>query len=232
MRITHTILSWVFVIIIPLMLISAVAKVGMQCIPFYQYQYEKNHISEVTGLSKAELMLITRHLIQFFNNKVESAQLMVEKDGKPFLLFHDYEVEHLNDVKVLFHGLSQVLIISLFYFIAYLIFIMISRNKNRWYYFWKGLRNGNILTLVLLITLSAAISFGFYNIFFKFHYLVFGDPASSPWILDARTDYLIMMYPLNFWQDAIVLGIVVIIITALFLALISSLLLPAYRRRR
>lgn len=230
MRITHTILSWVFVLIIPLMLVSAVAKVEMQYLPFYQYQYEKNHISEITGFSNEELMLITRHLIQFFNNKVESAQLMVEKDDKPFYLFHDYEIEHLNDVKTLFHSLFQVLIITLSYFIAYLIFTMISRNKNRWYYFWKGLRNGNILTLVLLIALGAAVFLGFNNIFIKFHYLVFGDPASSPWILDARTDYLIMMYPLNFWQDAVVLGIAAIIIASLLLALISSLLLPAYRR--
>lgn len=231
MRITHTILSWVFVLIIPLMLVSAVAKVEMQYLPFYQYQYEKNYISEITGFSNEELMLITRHLIQFFNNKVESAQLMVEKDDKPFYLFHDYEIEHLNDVKTLFHSVSQVLITTLSYFIAYLIFTMISRNKNRWYYFWKGLRNGNILTLVLLIALGAAVFFGFNNIFIKFHYLVFGDPASSPWILDARTDYLIMMYPLNFWQDAVVLGIAVIIIASLLLALISSLLLPAYHRR-
>ncbi len=232
MRITHTILSWIFVLIIPLMLISTVARVEMQYLPFYQYQYEKNYISEITGFSNEELMLITRHLIQFFNNKVESAQLVVEKDGKPFYLFHDYEIEHLDDVKALFHSVFQVLIITLFYSISYLIFTMISRNKNRWYYFWKGSRNGNILTLVLLIALGAAVFLGFSNIFIKFHYLVFGDPASSPWILDARTDYLIMMYPLNFWKDAAVLGIAVIIIASLFLALISSLLLPAYRRRR
>ena len=232
MRITHTILSWVFVLIIPLMLISAVAKVEMQYLPFYQYQYEKNHISEITDFSNEELMLITRHLIQFFNNKVESAQLMVEKDDKSFYLFHDYEIEHLNDVKTLFHSLFQVLIITLSYFTAYLIFTMISRNKNRWHYFWKGLRNGNILTLVLLIALGVAVFFGFNSIFIKFHYLVFGDPASSPWILDARTDYLIMMYPLDFWEDAVVLGIAVIIIATLLLALISSLLLPAYHRRK
>ena len=232
MRITHTILSWILVLILPLMLISSVAKVEMQYLPFYQYQYEKNGISEITGFSNEELMLITRHLVQFFNSKVDSAQLMVEKKGKPLYLFHDYEIEHLNDVKTLFHSLFQVSIITLSYFTAYLIFTMVSRNKNRWYYFWKGLRNGNILTLVLLIALGAAVFLGFNNIFIKFHYLVFGDPASSPWILDPRTDYLIMMYPLNFWQDAVVMGIAVISIVALFLALISSLLLPSYRRRR
>ena len=232
MRITHTILSWVLVLIIPLMLISSVTKVEMQYLSFYQYQYEKNGISEITGFSNEELMLITRHLVQFFNSKVDSAQLMVEKKGEPLYLFHDYEIEHLNDVKTLFHSLFQVSIITLSYFTAYLIFTMVSRNKNRWYYFWKGLRNGNILTLVLLIALGAAVFLGFNNIFIKFHYLVFGDPASSPWILDPRTDYLIMMYPLNFWQDAVVMGIAVISIVALFLTLMSSLLLPSYRRRR
>ncbi|HOF03971.1 MAG TPA: hypothetical protein PLT58_08420, partial [Atribacterota bacterium] len=65
-----------------------------------------------------------------------------------------------------------------------------------------------------------------------FHYLVFGDPASSPWMLDPRTDHLVMMYPLNFWQDATILGIGTIIAAALLMSLISFIALRKYRHRR
>ena len=92
MRITHTILSWVLVLIIPLMLISSVTKVEMQYLSFYQYQYEKDGIREITGFSNEELMIITRHLEQIFNSKDDSAQLMVENKGDTLNFFHDYDI--------------------------------------------------------------------------------------------------------------------------------------------
>jgi len=212
-------------------LISSAVVLELDFLPFYEYAYQKYHISEVTGFTNDQLMVITRHLIQFFNDKVAHAQLMIENNGKPMYLFHVYEIEHLNDVKVLFHYAFQVLIVTLLYCLGYLLFTMVSRNRKKWYYFWKGLRNGNILTLGSLLGLGIAIFFGFHNLFTKFHYLVFGDPRNSPWMLDPKTDYLIRMYPLNFWQDAVILGIGMVILTALLLIFISSIVLISYRKR-
>ena len=230
MKILRTFFWWLFVLCIPLLLISSTVVLEINCLPFYEHAYQKYHISEVTGFDNKQLMIITRHLIQFFNDKVESPQLMVEKDGKPIYLFHDYEIQHLNDVQVLFQRVYQVQMITMFYFLAYLLFVVLSRNKKRWLYFWKGLRNGNILTLGLLLISGIALLFGFHSLFTKFHYLVFGDPQSSPWMLDPRTDYLIMMYPLGFWQDAVFFGIAIILITVFLLIGISSLFLRRYRK--
>ncbi len=231
MNILRNIFWFIFIISIPILLISSVVELELNFLPLYEYAYQKYHISEVTGFTDEQLMRITRHLIQFFNGKVENVQLMMEKKGKPLYLFHSHEIEHLNDVKVIFHYTFQVLIITLLCFAVYLIFTIARRDQNRWYHFWKALRGGNILTVGLLLVLGIFVFFGFYQLFLQFHYLVFGDPASSPWILDPRTDYLIMMYPLNFWQDAAILGIGTIVIAALLFILISSIVLQGYRRK-
>ncbi|MFZ2330482.1 MAG: TIGR01906 family membrane protein [Atribacterota bacterium] len=231
MNILRNIFWFIFIISIPMLLVSSVVVLELNCLPFYEYAYQKYHISEVTGFTDEQLMRITRHLIQFFNGKVENVQLMMEKKGKPLYLFRSREIEHLNDVKVLFHHTFQVLIITLLCFVTYLIFTIVRRDRNRWYHFWKSLRGGNILTVGLLLVLGIFVFFGFYQLFLQFHYLVFGDPASSPWMLDSRTDHLIMMYPLNFWQDAAILGIGAIVIIALIFILISSIALLGYRRK-
>lgn len=230
MKILRILFWWLFVLCIPLLLISSTAVLEINCLPFYEHAYQKYHISEVTGFDNKQLMIITRHLIQFFNGKVGSPQLMVEKDGKPIYLFHDYEIKHLNDVKVLFQRVYQIQLITMFYFLCYLLFVVLGRDKKRRLYFWKGLRNGNILTLGLLLISGVALFFGFHNLFTKFHYLVFGDPQNSPWMLNPKTDYLIMMYPLGFWQDAVLLGIAIILITTFILIGISSLFLRRYRK--
>jgi len=229
LKIIRVLLWWIFILSIPFLLISTAVRLEIQCLPFYEYAYQKYHISEVTGFDRHQLEVITRHLIQFFNGKVEHVQLIVEKDNKPMYLFHDYEIEHLEDVKAIFQTVYQIQSISLFYFLAYLLMTMISRKQKSWLVFWKGLRNGNILTVGLLVTLGIFTFLGFHRLFVQFHYLVFGDPQSSPWILDPRTDYLVMMYPLNFWQDAAILGIATILGTAIILIGVSWLFRRRYR---
>lgn len=229
MKILNVILWWIFILSIPLLLISATVSLELQCLPFYEYAYQKYRISEVTGFDGHQLKLITCHLIQFFNGKVESVQLMVEKDDKPVYLFHDYEIEHLEDVKLLFQTNFKIQMISLLYFLVYLIFSIFSKKQKKWIHFWKGLRNGSILTISLLVSLGVFVFLGFHQLFIHFHYLVFGDPQSSPWILDPRIDHLVMMYPLNFWQDAAILGIVTILVTAIALIGICWIFLRKYR---
>ncbi|NLL62428.1 MAG: TIGR01906 family membrane protein [Candidatus Atribacteria bacterium] len=221
MNILRTIPWLVFIISIPLLLISSTVFLEMNYLPFYEYAYQKYHISEVTEFSDEQLMGITRHLVQFFNDKIASPQLMLENQGKPMYLFHDYEIRHLQDVKMLFRYSFYVALVMLVYGVGYLLFTRMSGGKKRWNYFWRGVRNGNILTLVLLISLGIAIIVAFHNIFIKFHYLVFGDPQSSPWMLNPLTDYLVMIYPLSFWQDAIIFGIGVIAVVALLMSFIS-----------
>jgi integral membrane protein (TIGR01906 family) len=232
LKIIRVILWWIFILSIPVLLVSTVIRVEVQFLPFYEYEYEKNNISQVTGFDNRQLGIITRHLIQYFNGKVESPQLVVEKDNETMHLFHDHEIVHLEDVKEVFGYVFKIHYIAMAYFVFYLLVNILCRKKQKLVYFWKGLRNGSILTILLLVILGIGMFVGFHNLFIQFHYLVFGDPQSSPWILDPRTDHLVMMYPLNFWQDAAIFGAVAIIAVSVILVILSWLLSLGYRHNR
>lgn len=232
MKVLRIFLWWIFILSIPVLLVSTIVRLEIQCLPFYEYQYQKYHISEVTGFNDQQLRVITRHLIQYFNDEVESAQFVIDKNNKPMYLFHDYELVHLEEVKEVFQYVYRIQFISLGYFLFYFLIHILGRGRKKMNHFWTGLRNGSILTIGMLTTLGIFIFFGFYQLFIQFHYLVFGDPQHSPWILDPRTDYLVMMYPLGFWQDATILGVITIIAISLILIGMSWLFLRGYRRRK
>jgi len=207
-------------------------RLEVQFLPFYEYEYEKNNIKQVTGFDDRQLGIITRHLIQYFNGKVESPQLVVQKNNESMYLFRDHEIVHLEDVKEIFQHVFTIQYIALSYFFFYLLLNIVFRRNNKLIYFWRGLKNGSTLSVILLLVLGIGMFAGFHNLFIQFHYLVFGDPQSSPWILDPRTDHLVMMYPLNFWQDAAIFGVVAIVAVSVILILFSWLFLLRYRHSR
>ena len=189
--------------------------------PFYHYSYQKYDIGEVTGFNDKQLRIITNHLIQYFNGKVDQAQLILEKDNEPIYLFHDYELQHLKDVKALFQLNLFILKVTVAYIIFYFLLILIGFYKKKWLLFWKGIKAGSFITIMGMLSLGIAAYVNFYWLFIQFHYLVFGDPQNSPWQLDPRKDYLIMLYPNGFWADAASLGVLTIMVMAIVLGAIA-----------
>lgn len=55
------------------------------------------------------------------------------------------------------------------------------------------------LTLALIIGVGLFALVGFDTLFLKFHQLSF---ANDFWQLDSRTDFLVMLFPQDFWFDA------------------------------
>ena len=58
---------------------------------------------------------------------------------------------------------------------------------------------GGVLTLGLVVAVGLFALMGFDSLFHKFHQLSF---ANDFWLLDPRTDYLLLMFPQGFWFDA------------------------------
>jgi integral membrane protein (TIGR01906 family) len=58
---------------------------------------------------------------------------------------------------------------------------------------------GGVVTVVLLGLLGLLSLVDFTEAFVKFHQMAF---SNDDWMLDPRTDYLIMLYPEGFWIDA------------------------------
>ena len=131
MKIIRIILWWIFVLSIPILLVSTVVRLEVQFQPFYEYEYEKNNINQVTGFDNRQLGIITRHLIQYFNGKVASPQIVVQKNDEPMYLFGDHELVHLEDVKDIFQSVFIIQYISLGYFFFYLLINIVFKRKNK-----------------------------------------------------------------------------------------------------
>lgn len=200
MKIIKKITLVLFVMALPVMLFTASVSTAANCIWLYEYGFKKYDITSVTGIENSELNSVAHGLINYWNNGEETFNPTVIKDGQPFILFHDYEVQHLSDVKALFHFVYKCLLGS---FIYVLIFVGLSL------FLWKdrkllavGLMWGSGLSILLMIILGLLAITNFQWLFWQFHVLSF---TNNLWLLDPSKDYLIMMFPEGFWFDAAII---------------------------
>ena len=231
MKIIKTATHWLFIIFFSLLLLTSTVRFGASSTHIYEYGFDKYGISEVTKIDRAQLGEVARRLTDYFTSEMETPQIkIVNKYGEEFELFHDYELIHLRDVKGLFQLDYLVQRISLAYIIIYTSLFLLWR-KGRWQDLAKGVTRGCALTLILIAVVGIASIFGFEQLFIQFHYLIFGDPSSSPWMLDPSKDYLIMMFPGEFWRDIAFFGGGTIVAEALLLGGIAWAI-PFIQRRR
>lgn len=231
LKIIKTVTYWLFIICFSFLLLTSTVRYGINSMHIYEYGFDKYHISRVTGIDRTQLSEAARRLVDYFNSKVETPQMEVVKDGKEIKLFHDYELTHLEDVKGLFQLDYLVQRVSLAYIVIYALLFLLWR-KGRWQNLAKGVSRGCALTLILIAVLGIASIFGFEQLFIQFHYLVFGNPSSSPWMLDPSKDYLIMLFPESFWEDIAFLGGMTLAVEALLLGSIAWAVPFIYKRHK
>jgi integral membrane protein (TIGR01906 family) len=193
---------WLFIICFPLLLLTSTVRLLVNSRHIYEYGFDKYAISEVTGIDEAQLSQVATRLIDYFNSKVETPQIKVVKDGREFELFHDYELIHLKDVKGLFRLDYLVQVIVLAYIVIYALLFLLWK-RGRWQDLAKGITRGCILTSGLIAVLGIASIFGFQWLFIQFHRISFSNPY---WMLDPSRDYLIMLFPPDFWQGLAIIG--------------------------
>jgi integral membrane protein (TIGR01906 family) len=197
MNVFKTVTQWLFVACLPVMLLTGSVSAAANCPWVYQHGFEKFGISQVTGLVPAELDKAARGLRSYFNSSQEYIDITVEKDGQPFQLFNEREILHLKDVKGLFRLIYKILLGTLIYILLFLgACLFWWRDKRR---LGSGLFFGGGLTLAIMVVLGLVIIFDFDQFFLQFHLLSF---ANDFWELDPTRDYLIMMFPQDFWFDA------------------------------
>jgi integral membrane protein (TIGR01906 family) len=197
MKIFRTAAYWLFILCLPVLLITASVRIASNSAELYRYGFDKYNISQVAGLAPAELDKVASGLISYFNSGEEYINLTVTKDGQPFTLFNEREVGHLKDVKGLFRLVFRLLLGTLIYVFLYAgasYFFRHDRMRVA-----RGLIGGSVLTLALIAGLGLMIGINFEWFFYEFHLISF---ANNLWLLDPTTDYLIMLFPEGFWYDA------------------------------
>ncbi|SHE73243.1 integral membrane protein TIGR01906 [Thermoanaerobacter uzonensis DSM 18761] len=196
-KIIHTFLSSGMVV----SLFLAVFLTSLQYVAFngdfYKEEYKKNNVMSVTGMNIDELMKVTKIMQKYLMDKEETLDVMAKINGSMQRMFNDRELAHMKDVKNLFQMSFLTRNISIIVFILIFTYFLFTKS---FYKAFNYLLKGTIFIIIFLLVFVLAVTLNFDNWFTGFH-LVFFD--NDLWQLNAETDRLIQMFPLEFFQDAV-----------------------------
>lgn len=224
MRILGVGAKWLFILCLPVLLLTASIGGTINSTWLYEYGFKKYDVSQTTGLADSELEKVAIGLISYFNSGEEYITLTVIKDGQPFELFNQREVAHLRDVKGLIRLDYWVLLGTLLYTSGYAMVSLFWHRRRYWRRLAWGVVGGSSLTLLLMLALGLGILLNFDQLFLQFHLFSF---SNEYWQLDPTRDYMIMLFPGGLWYDAFLLWALATAAGALILGGVSWYLLFA-----
>ena len=205
----YAILSWLITLIIPFILIGLGIRVLLSPI-FPNIEYRMPYFPpDIYGFSTQDRLHWGMDGINYLLNGADVSYLgdLKLSDGTP--LFTEPELSHMHDVKVVVQNFLKIWYIV----IVVLILIGIWAWRGKWLTTYsQGLRRGGWLTLALALTIGVIATIGasgngdlFWSFFADFHHLFF---QGNSWLFP-DSDTLIRLYPLQFWQDAVLsIGII------------------------
>lgn len=188
-----------FAICLPLLLISSNLRFAISEPYLYEYGFDEYNISESTGINDDQLKKAAKDLRHYFNTGEKSAQIQVEKNGQTINLFSQRELLHLKDVKSIIQLFYLVQWITLAYIVSFLAVGFFVQRRAFLVRLTRGLLMSTAATLSFFVIIGIWALVDFDSLFLTFHHASF---TNDLWILDPSNDYLIMMFPEDFFMDA------------------------------
>jgi integral membrane protein (TIGR01906 family) len=201
--------SWLITLIIPFVLIGLGIRVLLTPL-FPNIEYRMPYFPpDSYGFSTQDRLRWGMSGINYLLNNADISYLgdLKFSDGTP--LFTESELSHMHDVKVVVQNFLKI------WYAVVLVLILIGlwAWRGKWLpAYTLGLRQGGWLTLALALTIGVIATIGasgsgdlFWQFFSDFHGLFF---TGNSWLFP-DSDTLIRLYPLQFWQDAVLyIGII------------------------
>ena len=191
--------KWLFILCLPVLLLTASLGWVANSPWLYKDGFEKYDVGSTTGLADSELENVAAGLISYFNSDEEYISLTAVKNDKQFELFNQREIAHLRDVKGLIWLDYWVLLGTLIYTVGFAVGSLFWGKLKCWRRLAWGVVGGSSITLALMLTLGLGTLLGFDQLFLRFHLISF---TNELWMLDPTKDYLIMLFPQGFFYDA------------------------------
>ena len=184
------------VVALPILLLGTALRIEMNSVGLYNRGFHTYGVSATTGISEAQLREAAVKLVRYFNHFEPTPQMnVVDVTGQEFELYHDYEIIHLDDVRDLFDLNSMAQAFSLLLVVA---LATAGWTSGRRHEVCAALKHGSLVAIVLLAATALAFLIDFNWAFVAFHLVAFDNPF---WQLNPHTDYLVMLFPLGFWQE-------------------------------
>jgi len=195
--------------------------------PFYTWQHntlklDNKIIHEYIGISNEDLITLTDFTLDYLMDEDASLDIQMNVNGKSREIFTDDEKAHMVDVRTLNLIAYKIQIVSsivfVLSFISYFIF-KLDKNVLKKTYF-------NVLKTfaIIFVFLGLYILIDFDSFWTNFHHVFFS--GNDLWLLDLRSDILIMIVPPDFFNHLVLFiftsFICVLIIFSLFIRKMCS----------
>ena len=153
----------------------------------YIYEYNLNFypITERTSLEIEEIREINSQIKNYFFDETEFLEVSI---------FNEKEIYHMKDVKDIINNLFLYGKLSSVVFVI-ITLICVKKYKVRIYSVFKA---SSIVYSAILLALAIGFLISFNKLFIIFHEIAFSNDL---WKLNINEDYLLMMYPENFFRD-------------------------------
>ncbi|MBK90366.1 MAG: TIGR01906 family membrane protein [Chloroflexi bacterium] len=189
----------------------------------YEFNWERNNISYKTNLNEDQLNSVSDQIKDYFKDDQEKIEISLQQPGTTvFNLFNQREIDHMIDVKNLVKATLLFEKISLF-FIFFAIVIISYKNgfKQLFSFLFNIVYKSLLIWSSIFIIILFGIIINFNATFILFHKIFFRNDL---WILDPRSDYLLIMFPERFFLE-VCLAILLVFVIINFLFFITSLFL-------
>ncbi len=220
----------VFLIALPVALITTNIRLLANAPVVYDYAFDRYNAEDTTGLSRADLDNTAAALRRYFNNDEKTFYYTVTEGGLSGPVFNARETRHMEDVKRLFSyvNLAQETDRRLRAGVCDRVLHLGARGQRaatgdaeparR----WGSARCSSAGSACSRRSVSSSA-------FDRFHGVLF---ANDFWQLNPRTDHLVQMFPEDFWRDmTIVLG-AMCAVEGLLIAAVAAVYLMGTRRER
>jgi integral membrane protein (TIGR01906 family) len=165
---------------------------------FYMAEFARYEIGPRNGFTNDQLRTVANAFIAYFQAPPGRMNLQVARDGVMQPLFNERELAHMEDVQVLIQGILQLGTLAAVYVVVFgAVGALVGRRA------FLPLASGVLLasaalTVALFAVLGALALTDFSELFLQFHLMSFSNDL---WLLDPR-DYLLRLFPQEFFQDA------------------------------
>ena len=223
MRFLDIAAKWLFILCLPILLLTASIGWAANSLWLYEYGFYKYSVSQTPELADFDLEEVATGLISYFKSDEEYINLTVVKDGKTLELFTPEEIIHFRDVKGLIRLDYWVLLGTLIYALAYAGVSLFWRKD--WRQLAWGVVWGSGITLALMLALGLGTMLGFDQLFYQFHLISFTNEFWS------AEGYMLLLFTRDFFYDAAIFCALATAGLAIILGGVAGGYLVSNRRR-
>ncbi len=204
-----TILSFFVSLLTPIALVGLALRILLTPL-YYTFEYNMPYFpADEYGFTKADRMEWAPYAVEYLVNSADISYLgdLKFEDGPP--LYGERELSHMEDVKSVVQGSLAIWYIAL---AILLVLVVLAWNGDWLPEYLAGLHRGGRWMIGLAVTLGFIAGAGillnpdiFWAFFSWFHSIFF---EGDSWLF-YYSDTLIRLFPIRFWQDAVLAAAVI-----------------------